>query len=280
MIAFNAPVFTAVILAISGVNAYRTDYVTGHDFDFSVTYPSGLTFSTTERPTDVLSATDIGAKEPLVTLTDPDGTGRDDRYVAFVEISYIPTIDSINDVIYEFPWIESNLTVLSNGTLTPDVYDSGRITYFHTIWTNEVRNATLHVWKQTPELVDFLLDNSFAGTFWQLALVWSNTTSKISYDFPRSNIDFKIRNGTGEDRGGIDDNGASIVGCAGYDDGIRVGAGVNDWGCKSYRDSEWRVFVDGGLGCLVFGPSCSRHVMKYRGRLSKETLPNGVALLM
>lgn len=212
MIAFNAPVFTAVILAISGVNAYRTDYVTGHDFDFSVTYPSGLTFSTTERPTDVLSATDIGAKEPLVTLTDPDGTGRDDRYVAFVEISYIPTIDSINDVIYEFPWIESNLTVLSNGTLTPDVYDSGRITYFHTIWTNEVRNATLHVWKQTPELVDFLLDNSFAGTFWQLALVWSNTTSKISYDFPRSNIDFKIRNGTGEDRGGIDDNGASIVG--------------------------------------------------------------------
>ncbi|KAI1780314.1 hypothetical protein F4818DRAFT_395331 [Hypoxylon cercidicola] len=147
-------------------------------------------------------------------LADPDGTGRDGRYVAFVEVSRIPELDTIDDVIYSFPWIESNLTVTENGTLTPDLHSYGysQIIHFNSIPTNEVRNATVHVWKQTPELVAFLLDQDRHAILLQLALVWSNTTERISYDFPRANVDFKIRNETGEYRGDVDGNGASIVG--------------------------------------------------------------------
>ncbi|XXG97860.1 hypothetical protein Hte_004174 [Hypoxylon texense] len=211
MPAFNIPAFVAALFALGGVHAYGPS-VSGHDFNFSVAYRSGVTFSTADPPTGVLKATDIAMTEPVVTLADPDGAGRDGRYVAFVEVSYVPTLDGIDDVIYTFPWIEANLTVLANGTLAPDLHAYRPITHFNTIYTSEVRNATVHVWKQTPELVAFLLDDDFAGTFWQVALVWSNSTSKISYDFERANIDFKIRNETGEYRGDVDDNGASIVG--------------------------------------------------------------------
>ncbi|KAI4859143.1 hypothetical protein F4820DRAFT_182588 [Hypoxylon rubiginosum] len=212
---FNIPAFVAALFALGGADAYGPP-VSGHDFDFSVAYRSGLTFSTTSPPTEVLAATDVAMTEPLVTLADPDGTGRDGRYVAFAEVSYVPTYDGVDDVIYTVPWLEANLTVLDNGTLTPDphTYGASRITHFNTIYTGEVRNATVHVWRQTPELVAFLLDDDdYGGNLWlQLVLVWSNTTGKISYDFPRANVDFKVRNETGEYRGDVDENGASIVG--------------------------------------------------------------------
>ncbi|KAI1762749.1 hypothetical protein GGR53DRAFT_401053 [Hypoxylon sp. FL1150] len=164
MLAFNAPAFTAVIIAISGVTAYRSNPISGHDFDFAVVYPSGLTFSTMQPPTDILPASDIGATEPLVTLADPDGaTGRDDRYVAFVEISYQPAYDSVDDAIYEFPWIESNLTVGENGTLTPDplLHGASHIGYFHTIWTCRPRRRDrVRCWRQRqvgPQVLPRLL---------------------------------------------------------------------------------------------------------------------------
>ncbi|KAI0182104.1 hypothetical protein GGR52DRAFT_67603 [Hypoxylon sp. FL1284] len=213
MSVFRTPALFAALLALSGANAYSPP-ISGHDFDFSVAYRSGLKFSTAQPPTGVLSAADIVLTEPVVTLADPDSAGRGSRYVAFVEVSYVPTVDVIDDVIYTFPWIESNLTVGDDGALTPDLhtYGASHVTHFDPIETGEVRNATLHVWRQTPELAAFLLDDSFAGLFWQLALVWSNSTDDISYDFARANVDFKIRNDTGEYRGDVDENGASIEG--------------------------------------------------------------------
>ncbi|KAI1475073.1 hypothetical protein F4774DRAFT_398326 [Daldinia eschscholtzii] len=185
--------------------------ITGDDFDFTATYKSGLKITPSKPPTDVLHAKEIVFERPTVVLTDPDSTGRDDRYTAFLEISYIPTIDMIDDKIYTFPWIKTNLVVKENGTLSSELRESMSIYHDDEIPSSEVRNATLHVWKQNPELMHFIEDDDMP-IFWQLARIWSNSTSKVDYNFPRASVDFKVRNETGEFRGDVDENGASIEG--------------------------------------------------------------------
>ncbi|OTA65353.1 hypothetical protein K449DRAFT_463468 [Hypoxylon sp. EC38] len=202
--------------AVSASNFPIYPPLTGHDFDFTATYPSGLKISTSDPPKDVLPATEFPYRVPVVTLTDLDNVGRDDRYISFLEISYIPDprYDPLNDVIYTFPWAKTNLTVTENGTLSDESKESHRIYHSDAIETSEVRNATLHVWKQTPALMDFISgkDSENMPILWQLILTWSNTTDKVDKNFPRANVDFKVRNETGEYRGGVDDNGASISG--------------------------------------------------------------------
>ncbi|OTA92586.1 hypothetical protein M434DRAFT_396355 [Hypoxylon sp. CO27-5] len=212
----TAAVVAVLCDAVSASNFPIYPPLTGHDFDFTATYPSGLKISTSDPPKDVLPATEFPYRVPIVTLTDPDSVGRDDRYISFLEISYIPDprYDPLNDVIYTFPWAKTNLTVTENGTLSDESKESHRIYHSDAIETSEVRNATLHVWKQTPALMDFISgeDSGNMPILWQLILTWSNTMDKVDKNFPRANVDFKIRNETGEFRGGVDDNGASISG--------------------------------------------------------------------
>ncbi|KAI0142544.1 hypothetical protein F4776DRAFT_512233 [Hypoxylon sp. NC0597] len=190
--------------------------LTGHDFDFTATYPSGLKISTSDPPKNVLPANEFPYYTPEVTLTNPDSVGRNDRYISFLEITYIVdlAIDSLDDVTYWFPWIKTNLTVAENGTLSSESEESHSMSQSHIIQTSEVRNATLHVWKQTPALLDFISgkDNENRSILAQVIRAWSNTTDKVDNNFPRANVDFKIRNETGVFRGGVDDNGASIPG--------------------------------------------------------------------
>ncbi|KAI1341041.1 hypothetical protein F5Y15DRAFT_376762 [Xylariaceae sp. FL0016] len=183
--------------------------ITGNDFDFSVIYPSSLEISTSDPPQDVLPYEEIVFEEPQVTLSDADAEG---RYLSFVEISYVPYIDGINDVIYTFPWVRTNLTVLENGTLS-DAGDDAYVSYHQDVSTTaELRNATLHVWRQTDDMSRFLTEDEMP-VYWQLATIWANITDDISYDFPRANIDFKVRNATGSScRADVDGNGASIEG--------------------------------------------------------------------
>ncbi|KAI1382817.1 uncharacterized protein F4822DRAFT_97733 [Hypoxylon trugodes] len=206
---FTRSAFVAAVLAIQHVNAWVDESIQGHDFDFTATYASGLKLSTSEPPKDILKPDEIALKIPEVALSEQGNT--DDRYISFLEISRIPEYDSINDVIYAFPWIKTNLIAKENGTLSGELYESHTIDHLYAIEGGEVRNATMHVWRQTPALMDFLDDKDWP-ILWQLARVWSNATSKVDYNFERANVNFKIQNATGDYRGDIDGNGASISG--------------------------------------------------------------------
>ncbi|KAI2617288.1 hypothetical protein GGS26DRAFT_407922 [Hypomontagnella submonticulosa] len=214
MYTLNAPTaFLAALLAVGRVKAIIFPPLTGHDFDFTATYKSGLKLSPADPPRDVMAAKEIIFERPTLTLTDPDKAGRDDQYLSFLEISYIPTIDMLDDVIFTFPWIKTHLIVSENGTLSDELYESHSIYRADYIPSSEIRNATLHVWRQTPALMDFIEnDPNKMPTFWQLARVWSNSTEKVDKNFARANVDFKVRNETGTFRGDVDENGASIEG--------------------------------------------------------------------
>ncbi|KAI0376396.1 hypothetical protein F5Y04DRAFT_211201 [Hypomontagnella monticulosa] len=214
MYTLHAPTaLLAAFIAISRVNANIFPPLSGHDFDFVATYKSGLRISPAGPPKDVLSAKEIVFERPTLTLTDPDKAGRDDQYISFLEISYVPTIDMLDDVIFTFPWIKTHLIVTENGTLSDELRESSQIYRADYIPSSEIRNATLHVWRQTPALMDFIEnDPNDMPTFWQLARVWSNSTEKVDKNFARANVDFKVRNETGKFRGDVDENGASIEG--------------------------------------------------------------------
>ncbi|KAK7967913.1 uncharacterized protein PG986_002190 [Apiospora aurea] len=213
-----ASVAAAAIFA-QGVRA-TTSRIQGRDFDFSVVYPSGLSFSTSKPPGDALSLQDVLYDVPQITFSDKaaasaSSSGKDaPQYLSFLEISSVPLYESLGDALYSFPWIQANGTASpANGTLIGSERGWRRPDASKTE-TGEVRNATLHVWRQTPELLEYLVG---AGNtlrmplFWQVAGVWANSTSKVDYGFKRANIDFKVRNETGTARCGVDGNGAKIT---------------------------------------------------------------------
>ncbi|KAI1136643.1 hypothetical protein F5Y05DRAFT_414899 [Hypoxylon sp. FL0543] len=214
MLAIAATILAAASLCdVVSASIYPvTSPLTGHDFDFTATYPSGLKLTTSNPPKGILPATEFTDHCPQITLTDPDRAGREDRYISFLEISHIPDPEyDVLNVSYWFPWVKTNLTVTDNGTLSDALEESLNIYLVQAIETSEVRNATLHVWKQTPGLMEFIDDDKLP-LLWQVLRVWANVTDNVDRTFPRANVDFKIRNETGEFRGGVDDNGASIPG--------------------------------------------------------------------
>ncbi|KAK8065178.1 hypothetical protein PG997_011925 [Apiospora hydei] len=212
----------AAAIFAQGVRA-TTSGIQGRDFDFSVVYPSGLSFSTSKPPGNVLSLQDVLYEVPQITFSDKAAASASasssekdaPQYLSFLEISSVPLYESLGDAIYSFPWIQANGTASpANGTLI-DSERGWRRPDASKTETGEVRNATLHVWRQTPELLEYLFG---AGNtlrmplFWQVASIWANSTSKVDYDgFKRANIDFKVRNETGEARCGVDGNGANIT---------------------------------------------------------------------
>ncbi|KAI1654249.1 hypothetical protein F4813DRAFT_382839 [Daldinia decipiens] len=210
MYGFDSRTFLTMALAFSQVHASWSP-ITGHDFDFTAVYESGHKLTPSDPPKDVLSAQDILFERPAVVLGDPDTTGRNDRYIAFLEISYVPSIQMLDNIIYTFPWIKTNLIVTKSGTLSDELCESISISRPDYIPSSEVRNATMHVWKQNPELIRFIEEDNLL-IFWQLARVWSNSTINVDLNFPRANVDFKVRNETGEFRGDVDENGAKIEG--------------------------------------------------------------------
>ncbi|KAI8962043.1 hypothetical protein F5Y11DRAFT_324084 [Daldinia sp. FL1419] len=209
MRAFETFLATALIFARLGAATWPP--ISGNDFEFTATYESGLKIIQSKPPKDVLSVEEFLFDYPEIVLTDPDSAGRDGRYTAFLEISYVPYYESLDTVIYTFPWIKTNLIVKENGTLSDELRESRTWSRYYETTTSEVRNATMHVWKENPELKHFIEEDDMP-MFFQLARVWSNSTSKVDYNFPRANVDFKVRNETGEFRGDVDKNGAKIEG--------------------------------------------------------------------
>ncbi|KAK7995899.1 hypothetical protein PG991_015366 [Apiospora marii] len=192
----------AVAIFARGVHGDTTG-IQGRDFDFSVVYPSGLTFSTSKPPGEVISLRDVLYDVPEITFADPASLAPASdndapQYLSFLEISFVPANGTAS------PSSDGRLVDSRKGWRRPDEVESG-----------EVRNASLHVWRQTPELVEYLFG---AGNtvrwplFFQVASIWSHSTSKVDYDFELANIDFKVRNETGRARCDVDDQGASIVG--------------------------------------------------------------------
>ncbi|OTB04892.1 hypothetical protein M426DRAFT_320472 [Hypoxylon sp. CI-4A] len=208
-----ASLVAMIVLTISQVNANGPDPppLTGHNFDFSATWPSGVTISTLNAPATVFSAEDVALVEPTLTLLNLASTDEDkdeyERYTSFLEISYISRLEP-DAIGGSFTWVKTNLTVLPSGTLN-ETDESLLFGITGTALTSDVRNATLHVWRQNEELMSALDDLDFTFLF-QLARTWGNITDYMPKNFPRSNVDFKVRNETGAARDGVDENGALL----------------------------------------------------------------------
>lgn len=194
----------------------------GDDYDFKVTYPSGLSLSTDENAEKrgVLDDDEIMSRwtTPRIDMEGLDEEALKKRYIAFCVITYVPIIESslIGDAIMGFTFVGANLTARSNGTLSWDGDDVSTSSGDPDAEGGEVKNGTIHVWEQTEELNDWLTHDEADGfpmpMWWNIARVWSNSTSKVSDNFKRANIDFKVQNDTGYARCDVSDTGAPIPG--------------------------------------------------------------------
>lgn len=218
----------AVSLVSLAAASWPDPPLSGFDFDFSADFKGSqdgpktsksvdtVKFSTQKRPTpgDVIQANPILYTPAVITLLKPDDEARKARYIAFFEISYIPTTDTLDDVIYSYPWIRSNLTVHDSGELatTPDT--DSRNAASPAIEGGEVRNATIQVWRQDDDLqryIDAVKNGRIPmPLMFALSQVFTNTTDQVSYGFRRASIDFKIQNKTGVARCDVNSNGAPI----------------------------------------------------------------------
>ncbi|KAK8096887.1 hypothetical protein PG999_012831 [Apiospora kogelbergensis] len=212
-------VFAAAATAIfaRGVDAGPFGVLEGRDFGFSVAYESGLTFSTSKPPAHTLSLKDVLYDVPQITFADPAAAAASSpQYLSFLEISSVPWLDGLDDYMMSFPWIQANGTAAANnGTLVGSKSGWRRSDAGETE-TGEVLNATMHVWRQNPEMLNYLFGagNSMRmPLFWQVAGIWANTTSRVDTNgIWRASIEFKIRNETGVARCDVDGNGAKITG--------------------------------------------------------------------
>ncbi|KAI8632283.1 hypothetical protein F5Y19DRAFT_358395 [Xylariaceae sp. FL1651] len=195
------------LLTLLSFTGARAVPLTGHDFDFSVSYVVSYSvtrpqFSTSAPPKQVLWLSDV--RNTQITLTNPDASAREAYYISFLAIPQ-PLSSGITDLI--FPWIKTNQSVGDDGSLQI------HYAYFDdtAFLTNEIHNATLHVWRQTPEVFDYITSGfNLKG---QLARLLENdtyATKSPSLDFPRANIDLRVRNQTGLCVNDADDDGNSI----------------------------------------------------------------------
>ncbi|KAK8859727.1 hypothetical protein PGQ11_010461 [Apiospora arundinis] len=189
----------------------------GHDFDFTVTYKSGLTFSTSKPPTHEINLRDVLYTTPQLTFADPAAAAAgasSPEYLSFIAISRVPYYESLGDYLVNFPWIQANGTAADNGTLVGSKSGWNRPDAGETE-DGDVRNATIHIWRQTPEMLAYLFgakNRSRMPLFWQVAGVWGNITSQVDTStIWRASIEFKVRNETGKARCDVDANGAKIA---------------------------------------------------------------------
>ncbi|KAI1736824.1 hypothetical protein F4680DRAFT_431186 [Xylaria scruposa] len=208
-------------IALIGLAGARADMLTGEDINFSVqTYLSrknssdpfervsqGPEFSTSEPPTNVLSLEDLLSQDPIITLTGANTTAETAYYISFLAITRVLSGAS-GRYSYEhmIPWLKTNQSVADNGYLRIHYgyFDDG------TSSTNEPLNATIHVWQQTQDVFNYLTDGFSPES--SLTRLWLNDTKRNlpSLDFPRANINFKVRNETGLCRNSVDDQGNPV----------------------------------------------------------------------
>ncbi|EGX92988.1 hypothetical protein CCM_04360 [Cordyceps militaris CM01] len=226
-------VAAALSLASLTAASWPDPLLSGRDFNFSAVFSgaqvgaaaaaNAITLSTQKRPAagDIVPASALLYLPAAVTLLPPGGdTAAAARYVAFFEISYVPPTNSLDDVLYAFPWIRTNLTVQGSGSgalaATPDT--DTHMALSPAVESGEVRNATLQVWRQDADLERYVAAVAAARVpsplVYALLQVLTNTTDQVSYDFARASIDFQIQNKTGTPRCDVDANGAPIPGVA------------------------------------------------------------------
>ncbi|ETS79803.1 hypothetical protein PFICI_07332 [Pestalotiopsis fici W106-1] len=214
-----SPSKICALLLVSSATAHYPP-VSGHDFDFDVVYPSGLSFSTSNPPTEPLPLNEIqnNATLPQITLRNVESASSNEltRYISFAVVTYVrPRLDnsSVNLRTPYFAWVRANQTVSENGLLggggsdanngQSDQRDMG-----------DFKNASLHVWQQTDNVTDYLFKNNVAGTlWWELGDIWANATridgkppSLVGYDFLRATVDFNLRNDTTNTTTGDDES--------------------------------------------------------------------------
>lgn len=196
------------LILVSGVNAYFSP-IHGHDFDFDVVYPSGLSFSTTNPPSEPLALNEIqnNASLPQVTLRNLMNSSSSEQalYLSFVVVTYVEPSQSYPSLELRTPifaWIRANQTISEDGTLGGGGSDENNgKSDLHNVGL--FKNASLHVWQQTQNVTDYLFKNNIAGTlWWELGDILINSTLEgtspphVGYDFQRANIDFDLRNDT------------------------------------------------------------------------------------
>lgn len=210
------------LLMVSSASAYtspgsRYPPVSGHDFDFDVVYPSGLSFSTSNPPTEPLSLTELqnNASLPQITLRNPRNASSNEEvhYVSFVVLNYIRTQQRGNTLFEEnvgdICWLRANQTLSENGTLGGGGSNCNNGKSPYNVFTDlgDFKNASLHVWQQTEDVTNFLFLFG-RRSMWELPLIlgqiWANGTDYfdgtqyylLGYDFPRATVDFNVRNDT------------------------------------------------------------------------------------
>lgn len=194
--------------------------LTGDDFEFEATYPSGLKLSTSDDDAKrgVLPYEEVTDLVPEIKVKGLDEEARKKRYVAFVIMSRIPTIDLLDDVVWGCPWTGVNLTIKSDGGLDwGDEYTGGRT---QDVDFAEVRNGTLHLWEHTEEVDEVLnekMSDGFGMPNWfHILRIWQNRTDVPP--FKLANIDFKFQNTKGLKRCDVSVTGAPIPGVEVGDD--------------------------------------------------------------
>ncbi|OAA70647.1 hypothetical protein ISF_02621 [Cordyceps fumosorosea ARSEF 2679] len=226
----------AASLASLAAASWPDPPLTGRDFDFTADFHSSsssssaspsssskkptatpVTLSTLKPPADIVPANPVFYTPAVVTLVKLDDAARAARYIAFFEVSYIPAADTLDDVVYTYPWIRTNLSVQdAAGTLGGTADTDSQLAVAPAIDTGEVRNATLQVWRQDDDLLRYIAaierTRVPAPLSYAISQVFSNTTTNVSYDFRRASIDFKVQNKTGTRRCDVNAEGAPVPG--------------------------------------------------------------------
>jgi hypothetical protein len=214
--------------------------LTGDDFEFEATYPSGLKLSTSDDDAKrgVLPYEEVTRLTPDIVVKGLDEEARKKKYIAFVIMSSIPSIDMMDDVIWGCPWTGVNLTIDANGTLDwGDEYSGGRS---QDVDYAEVRNGTMHLWEHTADVDEVLNEKLSDGygmpNWYHILRIWGNYTDVEP--FKVANIDFKFRNEKGAKRCDVSETGAPI-------EGVEVG---DDESCEETPAPEEMSSGDGDGG--------------------------------
>ncbi|KAI1266764.1 hypothetical protein F5Y18DRAFT_425314 [Xylariaceae sp. FL1019] len=204
-------------IALVGISTVVADSLKGDDFNFEVSYITyldnhGPKFTTSNPPKDAVKASVAALEQPIITLTKPSKDALDDLYISFLEITKVSTMSTRDTVpeAYIFPWVKANQSAGPDGLLTVD------LTYFNSssFQTNEMHEATIQVWKQTPEVLKYITNGGDPKT--KLSTLWQNASSDIagtklpSLDFERASISFKVHNSTGLCRNDVNSDGEPV----------------------------------------------------------------------
>ncbi|KAH8175624.1 hypothetical protein LIA77_04042 [Sarocladium implicatum] len=212
--------FSALGLTTADLQDDLDETLTGDDYSFEATYPSGLKLSTEDDPAKrgVLDYEEVTTVTPQIQLKNLTDSDREKRYIACLILWRRPSIIILDEVSWGMPWLATNLTLTSNGTLDFSAGDEGGRT--QDTESGEVRNATINVWEQTDEINDYLnREPGLLGdmpVWFDLLYIWRNRSDVPPWKM--ANLDFKFQNRGGYKRCDVSETGAPIEGVEPGDD--------------------------------------------------------------